>query len=417
MLLTATIFLLYFFILLFILHKLGFVKNSGLSKKQISVLFFLKITTGIFATWYSLAASGDLLVNHINSLEQTAVLKTNPLQFFSSLFQSGYPSYNGFYSSHSFWNDLRYIFMDKILAVLNVCCFNNIYIDVLVYNTPVFISQVALYRVFISIWPQKKPAVIAGCFLLPGSMFFLSCINKDSMFFIALTMVMYALYKMPFLKKEFLRPKPLLLLITGLLLMFTIRNFFLTAVLPAVCGYYLCNIVKVKPWYIFAGFLAAMLTVIFSSGFIMQVISDRQNEFLSLGHTKSMVNVPVLKPGFENFIAYLPVCLNMVFVRPLLWQSYNLFYLLSSAEMIFYQFIFIGAIYFSIKNKIKITGNRLVLFGILSGLTAFIIIGYTIPYLGAVARYKSAFLPFLITPLLCLVPVKKFIPSFLKTNL
>lgn len=414
MLLPAILFLFYFLLLLLLITKLDFIKKSGLGKKALSILFLLKILAGIAATWYGYVNAGDLAVSFQNSLQETALLKRNPSLFFTSIFTSGYGNYDGLYSTHSYWNDLRYMFLDKLLGILNLFSFSNIYINVLLYNTLIFFGQVALYRIFISQWHQKKWAVMAGCFLLPSSLFFLSCINKDSMFFLAAVMVFYALYKIPHFKKSLLQTKPLLLLTAGLFLMFIIRNFFLMAALPAIMCYYLCTLIKIKPGYIFMAVFGMLAILIFTSADIMEVMSSRQNEFLTLGNAKSLVAVPELKPGFGNFIAYLPISISMVFLRPYIWHSYNTFYFLSGLEMLLYQLLLIAAVYYTVKRRRKDSFHPLVLYGIFFSMTALLIIGYTIPYLGAVVRYKTAFLPFLITPLLAALPVEKITPAFFR---
>lgn len=402
-----TIFLLYFFILLFIINKIGFVKRSGLSAKLINILFFCKIVAGLLASWYAIDNSGDLLASFKNSLRETAVLKSNPLLFFTSLFKTRFTSYEGLYSSHSFWNDLRYIFMDKLVAVLNLFSFSNIYVNVLIYDAVIFLGHIAIYRVFISIWPNKKPAVIAGCFLLPSSLFFLSSINKDSMFFLASAIMIYALYKMPELKWQYLKPKWICLLISGLLLMFVIRNFFLMAALQAILVYYLYPRINIKPVYFFSAWILILVIAVLSSETIMHIISSRQNDFLKLGNTRSLVNVPILKPDAKSFLAYFIIGCEIIFFKPSIWNSYNVYFFLGSLEIHLYQFLIIAVVFFKIKNKIKQVPQRLGVFSIFFSLTAFIIIGYTIPYMGAVVRYKSAFLPFLITPLLCFLPLKQ----------
>lgn len=407
MIASCTIFLVYFFLLLLLITKLSFVKKSGLTTRWTVALFSAKIITGIVATWYGYTGSGDLYASHLNSIQETAILKTNPLQFFTSLLQSGYSDYGGLYSTHSFWNDLRYVFMDKLLAILNLLPFSTIYINVLVYNAVIFLAHVTLYRVFISVWPEKKWQVIAGCFLMPGSLFFLSTVNKDSMFFLAVSMVMYALYLMPDIRN--IRVKPVLLLLSGVALMFIIRNFFMLAALPALFSFYIYPVIKTKPVYVYSIVLSIVVVTIFTSPEIMTLISNRQKDFLLLGYAKSLVAVPELEPHFRSFFAYLPHCINIVFLQPFAWHAYNLFYLLSGLEMMFFQLVLITATVYVFKNKSKKLFHPLVLFGVFFSITAFIIIGYTIPFLGAAIRYKSAFIPLLLTPLLCMLPVEKFI--------
>jgi hypothetical protein len=413
----AFIYIVYLIVLVFILLKLRFVKQSGLNNKTVVTLFLCKILVGVFATWYGIAESGDVLLCFNNSISETDTLKSQPLLFFSSIFKSGYGNYDGLYSSHSFWNDLRYLFMDKIMAILNIFSFKNIYVNVLIFNFVVFTGHIALYKVFISLWPAKKIAVIAGCFLLPSSLFFLSTINKDSVFFFSATMVTYVLYRVPKFKAAYLRPKFLLLFFIALLLMFVIRNFFFLAVLLAIFLFYLSTCTKFNPVHIFVTGAILMCLTVLCCETIRVLISSRQNEFLTLGITKSLLKVPVLQTDIKSFVNYLPVSSGIIFFEPVIWHSYNAYYFFCSIEVLFYQLLFITSIFFFFKTGKYINPRPLVLFGLFFSMSALFIIGYTIPYAGAVVRYKSAFLPFLITPLLCIVPYEKFKWSnFIKKN-
>jgi hypothetical protein len=407
MLWAPILFIVYLLLLLLFLNKNRFIKNSGLSARLISLLFILKVLAGIFFTWYNIEYTGDLVNTYRNSLEETTLLKQKPVEFFTSLFKSGYGDYEGFYSSHSYWNDLRFIFLDKLMAVLNLFSFKNIYINTLIYDAVIFFAHISLFRTFSGLWPQKKWAIITGCFLIPGSLFFLSGINKDSLIFLGISMVISALYTMPFFKKNYVRAKPVLLLTGGLLIMFVFRNFFFAAVVPAILSYYIATALKIKPWVVFLSVFLLLITVIVSCKSVLTVICQKQTDFLQLGIANSNVQVNVLQPTAKSFALHLPVALNIVFLRPYAWHSYNMYYFFCGLEMLLINSLIIYALYTIIKTRREILNNPLILFCIFFSFTALLIIGYTVPVIGAVVRYRSGFLPLLLTPLLCSIQWQK----------
>ncbi|MEI8059258.1 MAG: hypothetical protein WCG67_03785 [Ferruginibacter sp.] len=156
---------------------------------MIAFLFVFKVLMGFAFIYieYHFLQGGDLEGTFLNSLDQTVLLKKDPWHFISSALQSNYDNLNGLYSSHSFWNDLRNIFLEKVVAVFNLISFGNLYIDSLFYNFFIFFGHIALYRAFKTVWPKLKMPLLLGCFFIPGSLFFLSGINKDSMIFLSIS--------------------------------------------------------------------------------------------------------------------------------------------------------------------------------------------------------------------------------------
>jgi hypothetical protein len=133
----------------------------------------------------------------------------------------------------------------------------------------------------------------------------------------------------------------------------------------------------------------------------MQVVCSKQADFLQLSWAKSAIPVTALEPNFNSFLLHLPQALNIAFLRPYIWDSYSAFYFVSALELLLLIVLVLAAVVVIIRSNNPMFNNRLVLLCIFFALICLIIIGYTIPILGAVTRYRSAFLPFLITPFLC----------------
>jgi hypothetical protein len=183
--------------------------------------------------------------------------------------------------------------------------------------------------------------------------------------------------------------------------LFIIRNFFFTALIPVLLAYYLSGKLSIKPVFVFTGVLAFVALVFFLSPALMNIVCAKQADFLQLGWAKSAIPVTSLEPNFKSFIHNLPEALNIAFLRPYVWDSYSPFYFASALELLLLIILVLLSVIVIIKFRNTLFNNRLVLLCLFYGLVCMLIIGYTIPIMGAVTRYRSAFLPLLITPFLC----------------
>jgi hypothetical protein len=396
------LYLLYFIGFLWLNSKTGFFIKSGLSVKTINVLFSLKAVAGLLFIYvnYTLTET-DLGASFKNSLLETKLLSDNPLLFITSLFQHNYDNAaGGILSTHnSYWNDIRTVVLDKLLAVLNVFSLKNLYINSLLFNYLVFYAHIALYRSFAYAGITSKPVKITGCFLIPSSLFYLSGINKDSLFFWGLCLAIFATVQLLQLPRKNLLPA-LLLLLVGLGITFVIRNFFFFLLIPAVTAYWISKKMQTNPLYVFLPVYAVLTAAFLLSPFLMQAVCDRQEDFLQLGWAKSFITVKKLEPNFMSMAAHLPTAFDIGFLRPYIWHSYSLFYFASAAEVLLVSITVLWGITAVIKTKLAFFKNPFIVLSIFYAVSCILLIAYSTSYLGAVIRYKTAFLPFLVTPFL-----------------
>jgi hypothetical protein len=411
MLLSSLLFTVYFILFLFLNKKTAFFLNTGLGHKTINILFALKVLLGLIYVYteINIIKGGDLQNFYNDSLEQTSLLLNHPIQFFTSIADSSYTNkLDGLFASQSYWNELRNIFIEKLLGIINLLSFKNLYIDSLFYNYLIFYGNIALYRVFCKIWPNAKTTILLGCFFIPSSAYYLSGINKDSMFFLGLSLVIYAISNILILTTGKLNKRALLLLLAGLAITFIIRNFFFLLLLPAVIAYYLANTIKRRPALIFMAVFGAMAIWFFLSPSLMQIACNRQADFLQLNWAPSLIPVEALQPNFSSFISHLPLAINIAFFRPYIWDSYSIFYFASALEVMVLWVFVLYAVFVMVKQKNYIFTNNLILCCLFYAVFALLFIGFTIPILGAATRYRTAFLPLLITPFLSVIPFNKW---------
>ena len=429
--LDALYFIILFSISLYILPKIKFIHQSGLSSKEIYLLFSLKVIAGIalgfiFHTYYP---NNDYWGYNAEGIKEFELLKQDPLEFVKNITQSNYgDSYGRFLSTtHSYWNDLRGNILIKILAILNIISHGNYYINSLLLNFFSFMGFTALYRVFISVFPKDKNKIIISCFLLPSTLFFTSGIHKDLLVSLFLSFYVYALY---FILEEhwtYKRISMLLLAAIGILL---IRNFVCIALIPASIAYTIAVKTNLRTWiaFIVVYFTGILLIVAIEktnpNKQPLSFISERQEAFLHLPKANSDIKMKIVEPNMISFIRNIPQAIVNITSPIISKQNINLFIQTAIIENHLYLLILIIAICsmlwtrrkagftFTVEpnNQIQLFLNspNIIVFGIAFGLSMLIIIGSIIPNVGAITRYKSIFLPFIITPLICSINFKNF---------
>ncbi len=393
----------YLAIFIWLNSKTSFFINSGINSRVLTILFCLKIVVGVsFVLVNFTFTETDLTSTYKSGLQETAKLLNNPSDFISSFSMKDYDNSPEkiFSSHHSYWNDIRYAVVDKLVGILNLFCFKNFYVVSLLFNYLMFYGHIALYRAFSNGGIKHTAVKIIGSFLIPSSLFFLSGINKDSLFFLGLCLTVYAATALTLPQKKKNITGLLFLLIFGLFITFVIRNFFFLLLLPALVVFFAGKKTKLHPLLSYAVVYVAGLVVFFNSPFLMQALCDRQLDFLQLGQTKSFVPVQPLEANITSIISHFPKAVEIGFLLPYAWDSYNIFYFAASIEVWIILLVIFAGTWIALKSAKKNSGNYFYWFCIFYSVSALLITGYTIPYMGAVIRYKTAFLPFLLTPFL-----------------
>ena len=119
-------------------------------------------------------------------------------------------------------------------------------------------------------------------------------------------------------------------------------------------------------------------------------IKERQQEFFRL-KGGSQVKLDSLDERPLSYVKILPQALNHVFLRPYPGEQSSLLYRFSALETWFCMIIFLLALVFPSRSASQVLVQPIVLTIIFYGLTNYLLIGYTIPFLGAIVRYRIIF--------------------------
>ena len=409
------LFAVYLFVLCWLLLLVPFTKNAGIAGKTLLALFLFKIVAGIAIGWISIHIYGpgnDYWDVHDFALEEYQLLFTDPGKYFSNIFTSDYQTgYSGVFSSYnSYWNDLRNNLIIKLVSVFNIFSRGDYYINSLFFNFIIFFGHVTLYRLLIKIFPGREWLVIMGCFLLPSTLYFSSGIHKDGVVFLTLAILIYSIYQ-SLLKNKF-TVKRLLLVLISLALLFLIRSFVFLALIPALFAWVLAAKVNWHARWTYLGVYLITGLLFFNIGFIseriqpMDIIIKRQTEYMKLPVAATQIQLTPLIASFKSFAGNVPEALNHSLMRPYLWEKPVMSLLPLSIELFFYQLLFLLFLFFRRKDTEPVN-KPFLLFALCFCLSVFLVIGYIVPNLGTLVRYRSLYLPLLITPLICYVDWKR----------
>lgn len=410
----SILFLLYLIIFTYLITRLSFFKQSGLSKRTLGLLFIFKILGGFaFYAFYMLPqyhANADTFGYHKHSLAETDLLLSNPVQFIRELFIDPYADSNGLFAgTKSYWNNLKTNAFIKFLAVLNVFSFKNYFINIVFFDFIVFSGFIALYRV-IKNHTTHANILLAALFFIPSVWFYSGGIMKDGLIIAA---VCFSIYMFDKGIQNGFKLRYWTILFLSIIALFALRNFVAFALIVSLVVWFI-SVKSKKPKLVFACVALLMLAGFCISFYIDglnfgKFIATKQNEFYALEGTSRM-NVELLQPTIGSFVSYFPSALDAAFLQPHfsftgIAQTLPFFF-----ENMALLLLFTLAIIFRFKNQKPAIIYALIFFSTI----LILITGYTVTFAGAIVRYKTVYLPFLITALILMIDWKKIFLLFRK---
>jgi hypothetical protein len=402
------LFIIYFLIICFVLTKIKFVTQTSLGDKTILGLFAIKIMAGLvlgMVCYYYYNGLSDYTGINENGIFEYNNLLHHPKIFFTDIFISNYgENYGEFFGTKgSYFNDLRGNILYKVLGFCNILSGGNYYINSLFFNFCCFLGHIALYKIFIAEYSTKKWQAVIGSFLLPSTLYYSSGIHKDLVVFVGLAFFCYAMY---FGLKNSFTTKKIVVLLFSFLLLLAIRNFVAILLLPIAATWFYCKSSKLHPAKTYAVALSILVVVSSILHFTsekfdpLKVVINKQKAFLDLGKANTQYVNDTLQNSIVSFTTAAPIALRHSFLSPYPFEFNNIFLQIQSLELIAYFLLLILFFIFK-EKKDKPFINSFTLFCFVFVFLIFLFIGYITPNAGTLVRYRSIYLPFVITPLLC----------------
>ena len=407
------IFTFYFCLFTFLVTRIRFFTNSGLSKKLIAFIFITKIIGGFaYYAFYNLPQyrnSSDTLEFYKLSLTETQTLLHNPWQFVKELFTNTYQQGgNGIFSGvNSFWNDLKTNAFTKLTAVFNVLTFKSYLTNIILFNFLFYFGMMGLYRALQALTPHKK-LLLCCVFFIPGVWFYCSGIHKDGLILSAIGMTIFAFQRG---LQNGCKLKHVIAILLSLLLLFAFRNYVALAMGLTLFVWFISTKTK-KPAIAFGLFALAGLTGFIASMYLpgslnlAAFLASKQNEFQLLEGDSQFTN-GILQPTPASFAGYLPVALDAVFLQPHLSFKSIATTLPFFAENIVLLVLILAAIL----SKQKTQKPAIIYACLFFCCILIFITGYTVTFAGAIVRYKTIYLPVLAGVLIMCIDWKGFMAS------
>jgi hypothetical protein len=284
--------------------------------------------------------------------------------------------------------------------ILNFFSFNNLYTNTLLFSFPVFLGNIALFRVFRRRFPDD-PLTGFSVFLLPSVLYWTSCIHREGLLYMVLGFFLF--YTDRLLTRPFSwRPAAYALLC--LLLIAWFRLAFALTLLPAG----LCWLAARKPRT--RGPLIASAILLIGLALLAAdwpgIIARHQHEFLILsGHSR--LPLPPLDGSWGSLIRIIPSAVRNGCFEPLPGSGGQRVYWAFSIELLILWGIVGLALILNIRNRRNpyfLSRDPLLssfgLFCLTFALAGMLVIGALIPFAGAIVRYRSIYLLFLLAPFL-----------------
>jgi hypothetical protein len=162
---------------------------------------------------------------------------------------------------------------------------------------------------------------------------------------------------------------------------------------PALLSVFLTVRYRVKAWKVWIPVYALGAILFFASAFISpeqnlpKMVADRQAEFFALkGNT--VFELDRLQPEAGSFVRILPQAMVNVFFRPAPWEAKGPLQLVSAADMLLFWALVLFSCFRNRAAWRQRFSHPLLLFLLVFSASLYIFIGYTVPFPGAIVRYK-----------------------------
>jgi hypothetical protein len=219
----------------------------------------------------------------------------------------------------------------------------------------------------------------------------------------ALGLIIYHVYFG--LKENKLRLSRIFPLFFSFIIILAFRNFLLVILVPSLFAWIASNKYPKKTAWIFvfpyfAGSLLFFTLRYISPGLdFPQAVVDKQKAFKTL-QGNSGFDFPELKPGIGSFLINAPRAIASTTLRPHPGDVKHILSMAAATETAFLLFLFF---LFLIWRNNGIRSSSFIWFCIFFSFSFLLVIGFTVNFLGAIVRYLSIVLPFLLVPVISLI--------------
>ncbi len=418
----------YLLLFLWLIFKWKFFEAENISSKHFAFFFLLKVAAGIcltlIYTYYYTDPSKSDIYRYFNDSKIISQVLFQDAHCWLKI-MSGYGAYDA--DAFSYLVHTQYFshtsadaatdntFIIRLNVLLNYLSFSNIFINTLFFNFFCFIGLTGLFKSLVKYFSTTPLLLCIPVYLLPSVVFWSSGLLKESLLFTCLGLGIYFLNTFNTILPRiislaffslllFIKPVVFLCLIASTGIYLTFRLFL---VKDASSTKRRIQAVVICFWFI------AVFILTFKSSSLCEKIIDKRNEFTSLAlqeNAGSLIDAQILSSDCNSTISVLPTALINSILRPFIWEKNNAFQYLFAFENFAFivLLLYLTIRYFRLPKKEKLLPA---VFFLTFSLINYLVIGFTVPVMGAIVHYRVIASPFLLIGLLFFISLKKKISN------
>jgi hypothetical protein len=377
--------------------KIPFLRQSGIRPGWLWLLFFVHVLTGWAHNWIAyryFPQHGDVW----NYFSLSFLYRHRLLSEF-----------NLFLSDNSTWTYITHNGIVFIQMLLDLLSWDDMNINTLLFSFPVFLGNVALFRVFRRRFPGDTLAA-ATVFWLPSVLFWTACIYREGMVYMLLGFLFFCLDR---LFTKGVRRSPGWAIVLFLLIAY-FRIAVAVVLIPAVLVW--SGIVQRLAgaglwtrracWTVGTAIVILFGLTLAVPGLrdpLLRSVAAEQASFRVLeGHSR--LQLPVLDGTLGSVWRTFPSAILNGFFEPLPGSGGQPVYTVFSIELLFIW----GAVALAAIRLLRPTAyarkpessksGEFSTACLLFALAGMLTIGFFVPFAGSIIRYRSIYLPFLFAP-------------------
>ena len=398
-----TAYILFFFYLFFgtiLLHNIIRRKNFPFTIYHTAAIVLFKVIMGCLYGWVFLHYyNGDDTWNYfIESKDETNFLLQHPARFFHEF----WPTHSLQATGGQGWSAVIYYinhferwFIIKGLAILNLISGKNYYTDVVLFEFLIIPGPLLLFKMLSREFPLRTGMNFLLVFFIPSVIFWCSGIRAEGLLLLFIMLMIYN--GQAYTRKP--RARRIVGILAGFAGLLMIRYQFLATFLPAWLAYMVSLKKKSTSPVYYNRIFATIILIFILSLFLppdrqlsLPVQHAQENFFRLKGNTRYTLDS--LQPGPVSFLKIFPQAVTNTAFRPYPWEGRNLLQSISSVEVLF---LIAGILFYLAgpRRREQIAHPLYWLF-IYYGISQFIAIGYVVPFPGAIVRYRTIALLFLV---------------------
>lgn len=417
---------------LFLLRWLPFVRRSGIRPATMSTIFLLKVIAGtalwaIYTFYYDDRSTADIFKYFDDSSVMFNALVADPKAYAQMLFGIGndsaylsenyYQVMNHWYREYetTFYNDSHTII--RFNALVRLFSFGEFHVHTLFMSFLSTLGCVALFRSFQEYLVVGKTGLVLACFLLPSMLLWTSAPMKEGLLITGLGLF---LFQFMHLVNGRISLLGLVVMMLSMALVFFQKFYVLASMLPGLLIYawgakFLKPSLTVKSLSVVLLCAVTVLAIgqLIPSVNLLELLTRKQHDFINHGlatGSQSMIPVPELDGTVRSFVLSAPQALFNSIVGPSYYLRGGSFGVAANLENL----VILGSLLLAVIYHKRSHGRLayLAIYCVLFILVLFLIIGWTTPVLGALVRYRTPALPFVLILSLTLVDDERLIERF-----